>query len=49
MLVRLYYGNAFRLLNRRLVEGRLLRLLGVMGWGQLCDMRVLDGPLNVFL
>ena len=32
-----------------LLAGLLLRLLTAMGWGRLCDMRVLDGPLDVFL
>lgn len=32
-----------------LLEGHQLRLLRAKGWGPLYGMRVLDGPLNVFL
>ena len=32
-----------------LLAGQQLRLLAVTGWGRPYDMRVLDGPLDVFL
>lgn len=42
-------GSGIKLQDRMLLAGRQLHLLKVRGWGQPYDMRVLDGPLNVFL
>lgn len=45
----LWCGNEIKLQDLRLLAERQLRLLKVKGWGLLYGMRVLDGPLNVFL
>lgn len=36
-------------LSQRLLVGRLLHRRGVMGWGLLCGMSGLGGPLDIFL
>ena len=45
----LWSGSGIKLRDLMSLVGQQLHLLGVKGWGQLCGMRVLGGPLNVFL
>lgn len=49
MLLGLLSCSGIRLLGRMLLIRQRQRLLVVRGLGQLYGMRVLDGPLNVFL
>lgn len=45
----LWSKSGIRLLGLMLLVGQQSHLLVVRGWDQLCGMRVLGGPLNVFL
>lgn len=49
MLLGLLSCSGIKLLGQMLLTKRRRRLLKVMGLGQPYGMRVLDGPLNVFL
>lgn len=49
MIGELGSGGGIRLRGLMLGARRRRHLLGVRGWGLLCDMRVLGGPLDVFL
>ena len=48
-LLVLWSGNGIKLQGLMSLIGQQLRLLEVRGWGRLCGMRVLGGPLDVFL
>lgn len=49
MLLGLLNCSGIKLLGRMSLTKRQRRLLMARDWGQPCGMRVLDGPLDVFL
>lgn len=49
MILRLLSCSGIKLLGQMSLTRRRWRLLMVKGWGRPYGMRVLDGPLDVFL